>query len=73
VTRVDIGGGGRGGGDTGCEGPGAGLLLRGVDCRPADDVGREMLGCPLVGRAAPGLMGVDVVLDRCVFGAARGV
>lgn len=44
-----------------------------MDCRPADDVGREMLGCPLVGRVVPGLVGVDVVLDRGVFGAARGV
>ena len=48
-------------------------MERGVDCRPADDVGREMLGCPLVGRVVPGLVGVDIVLDRGVFGAARGV
>ena len=48
-------------------------MVGGVDCRPADDVGREMLGCSLVGSVVAGCTGVDVVLDRCVFGAERGV
>lgn len=44
-----------------------------VDSRPAEDVGRGMLGCPSVGRVVSGFNGADVVLGRCVCGGVRGV
>lgn len=43
------------------------LVVLGVDGRPLDDVGREILGPPLVGRVVREVDGADVVLDRVVW------
>lgn len=73
MTSVDIGGGGKGDAVRDCDDVWGVLVVGGVDCRPSNDAGREMLGCPPVWGVAPGFIGVDVVLDRCVFGVERGV
>jgi hypothetical protein len=73
VTSVDIGGGGIGGAAGEGDGARAVLVVCGVERCPADDDGRETSGWPPVRRVVPVFMGADVVLDRCVFGAVRGV